>query len=310
CAPESINYLKFTSCSDIWGFGVTCWEMFSYGFQPWAALTGSQILQAIDAPNFQRLEKPDCCPEQYHQIMQSCWEHDPKRRPSFVELCEELPKARPMQMKALTDFAAPSAEFLSYKENDVISVLAMRTSHNGLWKGVIGSGRTGLFNSNNTVAYDPAAPSNIQHQEQQQLKQQQQIAKAKIYKKAEKPRSPSKMGKKRHQLPQKVQTVLDQADVTPTSPLKRTLTLPAEYIKSRTPDLIAVPIQIPRHGSQSSLPESDPSRCPSNLYIDKTETKKTEKSTTHESAATAKPASYFDFDDSTKASNKTDVHEM
>lgn len=40
CAPECINFLKFTSASDVWAFGVTLWEMFSYGFQPWAALTG------------------------------------------------------------------------------------------------------------------------------------------------------------------------------------------------------------------------------------------------------------------------------
>lgn len=27
--------------------------MFTYGFQPWAAFSGQQILEAIDAPNFQ-----------------------------------------------------------------------------------------------------------------------------------------------------------------------------------------------------------------------------------------------------------------
>lgn len=43
CAPESINYLKFTSASDVWAYGVTLWEMFSYGFQPWAAFTGEQV---------------------------------------------------------------------------------------------------------------------------------------------------------------------------------------------------------------------------------------------------------------------------
>lgn len=53
CAPECINYLRFTSASDVWAYGVTLWEMFSYGFQPWAALTGHQILEAIDEPNFQ-----------------------------------------------------------------------------------------------------------------------------------------------------------------------------------------------------------------------------------------------------------------
>lgn len=57
CAPESISYLRFTSASDVWAFGVTLWEMFSYGFQPWAALTGHQILEAIDEPNFQVISK-------------------------------------------------------------------------------------------------------------------------------------------------------------------------------------------------------------------------------------------------------------
>jgi activated CDC42 kinase 1 len=37
--------------------GVCLWEMFSYGFQPWAALTGQQILEAIDEPRCERLEQ-------------------------------------------------------------------------------------------------------------------------------------------------------------------------------------------------------------------------------------------------------------
>ena len=57
CAPECITFLKFTSASDVWAFGVTMWEMFSFGFQPWAAHTGQQILEAIDQPNCQRLEQ-------------------------------------------------------------------------------------------------------------------------------------------------------------------------------------------------------------------------------------------------------------
>ncbi|XP_033118214.1 activated Cdc42 kinase-like, partial [Anneissia japonica] len=42
-SPEAINVLKFTPASDVWGFGVTLWEMLSYGFQPWAALNGQQV---------------------------------------------------------------------------------------------------------------------------------------------------------------------------------------------------------------------------------------------------------------------------
>lgn len=60
CAPECISYLRFTSSSDVWAYGVTLWEMFSYGFQPWAALTGQQILEAIDEPNFQVISFFEC----------------------------------------------------------------------------------------------------------------------------------------------------------------------------------------------------------------------------------------------------------
>lgn len=53
CAAECINFLRFTNASDVWAYGVCLWEMFSYGFQPWAALTGLQILEAIAEPNYQ-----------------------------------------------------------------------------------------------------------------------------------------------------------------------------------------------------------------------------------------------------------------
>lgn len=61
------------------------------GFQPWAALTGQQILEAIDEPNYQRLEKPECCPHEiYYQIMLKCWQHDAITRPSFADLSTRL----------------------------------------------------------------------------------------------------------------------------------------------------------------------------------------------------------------------------
>lgn len=42
-APESYNYGNFTSLSDVWSFGVTLWEMFSYGAQPFGDLPGAKV---------------------------------------------------------------------------------------------------------------------------------------------------------------------------------------------------------------------------------------------------------------------------
>ncbi|ESO91372.1 hypothetical protein LOTGIDRAFT_105525, partial [Lottia gigantea] len=97
CAPESINYLKFTSASDVWAFGVTLWEMFTYGFQPWSGLTGQQILDTIDQPQSQRLEQPDLCPKDYYDLMLQCWQHEPEDRPTFSQIFIKIPQVCNLQ---------------------------------------------------------------------------------------------------------------------------------------------------------------------------------------------------------------------
>ena len=36
-APEAISIGKFTSKSDVWSFGITLWEMFSYASTPYGS---------------------------------------------------------------------------------------------------------------------------------------------------------------------------------------------------------------------------------------------------------------------------------
>jgi activated CDC42 kinase 1 len=151
CAPECISYLRFTTSSDVWAFGVTLWEMFSYGFQPWAALTGQQILEAIDEPNFQRLEQPDCCPLDHYNLMRDCWRHEASARPRFAEIGPILADCRPEQVQAKSA-AGEGPHMLSFRTGDVITVLDKKT-HHPLWKGVTSSGKTGLFDPVNVVAY-------------------------------------------------------------------------------------------------------------------------------------------------------------
>ncbi|EDW01703.1 GH21591, partial [Drosophila grimshawi] len=157
CAPECINYLRFTNASDVWAFGVCLWEMFSYGFQPWAALTGLQILEAIDAPNYQRLEQPDCCPREYYTLMMKCWQDDAAKRPKFSEIYEQLPDMKPEQLKAVVNCVEPKKDHLLYRQGDIISVLDRNTG-TPFWKGVLSTGKTGYFNPSNTVAFLEGLP--------------------------------------------------------------------------------------------------------------------------------------------------------
>lgn len=122
CAPECISYLRFTTASDVWAFGVTLWEMFSYGFQPWAALTGQQILEAIDEPNYQRLEQPDCCPQEHYALMLDCWRHEATTRPRFVDICSRLIDCRPEQVQAKAA-SNDGPHMLYYRVGDIITVL-------------------------------------------------------------------------------------------------------------------------------------------------------------------------------------------
>ncbi|XP_016984888.1 activated Cdc42 kinase-like isoform X2 [Drosophila rhopaloa] len=158
CAPECINYLRFTNASDVWAFGVCLWEMFSYGFQPWAALTGLQILEAIDSPNYQRLEQPDCCPSEYYTLMMKCWQDDAAKRPRFGEIYDQLPDMKPEQLKAVVNCAEPKKDHLLYRQGDIISVLDRNTG-TPFWKGVLSTGKTGYFNPSNTVAFLEGLPS-------------------------------------------------------------------------------------------------------------------------------------------------------
>ncbi|PAA91853.1 hypothetical protein BOX15_Mlig013929g1 [Macrostomum lignano] len=146
CAPESINYLRFTSASDVWAYAVTLWEMFSYGFQPWAGLTGQQILETIDEPQLGRLERPDACPTAHYALMLKCWDHDSKRRPTFAEIAAHLPKIIPEKHVALESSPSPPAvrEQLHFAAGDTLFVLDKRMGGEP-WRGIGLSGNSGFF---------------------------------------------------------------------------------------------------------------------------------------------------------------------
>ncbi|CAH0727482.1 unnamed protein product, partial [Brenthis ino] len=85
-APEAYNYGTFSHKSDVWSYGVTLWEMFSYGKQPYGDMRGIEAIQIVESG--QRLERPEDCPDEIYQLMLDCWDYSPNQRPSFSELVD------------------------------------------------------------------------------------------------------------------------------------------------------------------------------------------------------------------------------
>ncbi|KAH1023327.1 hypothetical protein HUJ04_012553 [Dendroctonus ponderosae] len=83
-APESYNYGHFDHKSDVWSFGVTIWEMYSFGAYPYGDIKGAEAIILIDKG--QRLQKPEACPENVYNEMLKCWAFDKDERPTFKEL--------------------------------------------------------------------------------------------------------------------------------------------------------------------------------------------------------------------------------
>uniref|UniRef100_A0A674MS96 Tyrosine-protein kinase receptor n=1 Tax=Takifugu rubripes TaxID=31033 RepID=A0A674MS96_TAKRU len=87
-APESLKDGVFTAHSDCWSFGVVLWEISTLAEQPYQGLSNEQVLKFVmDGGS---LDRPDNCPERMHNLMQMCWQYNPKMRPVFHEIIEML----------------------------------------------------------------------------------------------------------------------------------------------------------------------------------------------------------------------------
>ncbi|XP_029452067.1 protein-tyrosine kinase 2-beta [Rhinatrema bivittatum] len=100
-APESINFRRFTSASDVWMFGVCMWEILSFGKQPFFWLENKDVIAVIEKGD--RLPKPEVCPPTLYTLMTRCWIYDPNERPKFTELVCNLSDIYQMEKEILKE---------------------------------------------------------------------------------------------------------------------------------------------------------------------------------------------------------------
>ncbi|CAL1533871.1 unnamed protein product [Lymnaea stagnalis] len=87
--PESIIYRTFTTESDVWSFGVTLWEVFTYGKQPWFEYSNSEVIEHIK--NSRTLKRPPrTCTDGVYRVMQGCWKPNPQDRLTMKDIAELL----------------------------------------------------------------------------------------------------------------------------------------------------------------------------------------------------------------------------
>ncbi len=81
--PESLEQGYFTSKSDVWAYGVVCWEIFSFGSVPYGSMSNQEVFDRLVAREI-ILDQPEGCPDAVYKLMREMWDFDEDKRPGFA----------------------------------------------------------------------------------------------------------------------------------------------------------------------------------------------------------------------------------
>ncbi|XP_007556641.1 receptor tyrosine-protein kinase erbB-3b isoform X1 [Poecilia formosa] len=87
-ALESILFRRYTHQSDVWSYGVTVWEMMSFGAEPYMSVQPQEVPSLLEKG--ERLSQPHICTIDVYMVMVKCWMIDENVRPTFKELASDF----------------------------------------------------------------------------------------------------------------------------------------------------------------------------------------------------------------------------
>lgn len=69
-APESLRKKIYTHKSDVWSYGVTIWEILTFGARPYGGKQAREIFNLLESGH--RLEQPQTCTIELYAILLEC----------------------------------------------------------------------------------------------------------------------------------------------------------------------------------------------------------------------------------------------
>ncbi|VDO97235.1 unnamed protein product [Heligmosomoides polygyrus] len=88
-APETLRMAIYTQKTDVFSFGILCWEIYDNGIEPYPGMTVAEVNQNVKEGYRMELP-PNVNPEIQVYIKVRCWSENPNDRYSMAELAKHF----------------------------------------------------------------------------------------------------------------------------------------------------------------------------------------------------------------------------
>ena len=84
-APEVIINDTYTEKADVYSFGIILWEFWSKD-PPYKGVKAKEVAIKVKNNKNYRPVIPDEVPQEIAELMKVCWDENPDKRPSFIDI--------------------------------------------------------------------------------------------------------------------------------------------------------------------------------------------------------------------------------
>eukprot|EP00118_Oscarella_pearsei_P020033 m.215807 g.215807 ORF g.215807 m.215807 type:complete len:600 (+) comp39841_c0_seq4:65-1864(+) len=118
-APEVLMYKMYSEYSDVWSYGIVLWEITSQGRTPYANVPVETLYDLLTTSSAYRLKRPLRSPKNLYDLMLSCWNEIPDRRPPFSVLAARIAESTSKMEYAVDSEASGSSKSSSFPISDI-----------------------------------------------------------------------------------------------------------------------------------------------------------------------------------------------